>query len=88
MCILKAGFSNLNDGWPKYKEKIPAVTDFNQNVKTTCNPRLKLAELKNIHQKGTKKLVKDELCMKPANTAILKLQIFSRRYHFRLRILL
>ena len=41
-----------------------------------------------IHQKGAEKLVKDEYMYVAsyllANTAILNIRIFSRRYHFRL----
>ena len=41
----------------KCKEKVPDVSDPNQNVETTCNSNL----LKRfIHQKGAEKLVKDE----------------------------
>ena len=32
MCIIKADFSSLCDGWAKYKEKNPDGSDFNQNV--------------------------------------------------------
>ena len=35
MCILKAGPSSLSDDWAKYKEKVPAVSDSNQNVYRT-----------------------------------------------------
>ena len=41
MYIFKAGLSNLYDGWAKYKEKVPDVSDPNQNVETTCNSKLK-----------------------------------------------
>ena len=37
-----------------------------------------------IHQKGAEKLIKDELYVPVANTAILNTRIFSRRCHFRL----
>ena len=40
MCIFKALKSSSYDGWIKYKEKVP-VSDPNQNVKTTCNSKLK-----------------------------------------------
>ena len=42
MCIFKAGLSSSYDGWAKYKEKVHDVSDPNQNVKTTCNSKLKL----------------------------------------------
>ena len=41
MCIFKAGLSSSYDCWAKYKEKIPYVSDPNQNVDTTCNSKLK-----------------------------------------------
>ena len=41
MCIFKAGLSCLCDCWAKYKEKVPDVSDPNQNVETTCNSKLK-----------------------------------------------
>ena len=40
ICIFKAGLSSLYDGWAKYKEKVPDLSDPNQNVKTTCNSSL------------------------------------------------
>ena len=48
MCIFKAGLSSSYDGWAKYKEKIPDVSDPNQNVETTCNLKLKFTEPKNL----------------------------------------
>ena len=41
MCIFKAGLSSSYDGWAKFKEKVPDVSDPNQNVETTCNSKLK-----------------------------------------------
>ena len=41
MYIFKAGLSSSYDCWAKYKEKVPYVSDPNQNVDTTCNSRLK-----------------------------------------------
>ena len=42
MCIFEAGLSSSSyDCWAKYKEKIPYVSDPNQNVDTTCNSKLK-----------------------------------------------
>ena len=41
ICIFKAGLSSSYDGWAKYKEKVPDVSDANQNVETTCNSKLK-----------------------------------------------
>ena len=39
----KAGLSSSYhvDGWAKCKEKVPDVSDPNQNVETTCNFKLK-----------------------------------------------
>ena len=48
MCVLKAAFSSLYDGWAKYKEKVPDMSDPNQNVETTCNSKLKFTELKDL----------------------------------------
>ena len=39
MCIFKAGLSSSYDCWAKYKEKVPDVSDPNQNVETTCNSK-------------------------------------------------
>ena len=33
--------SSSYDGWAKYKEKVPDVSDPNQNVETTCNSNFK-----------------------------------------------
>ena len=53
MRVFKTGLSILSDGWAKYKEKVPDVSDPNQNVETTFNSKLKFTELKIfIHQKA------------------------------------
>ena len=41
MRIFKAGLSSSYDDWEKYKEKVPDVSDPNQNIETTCNYKLK-----------------------------------------------
>ena len=41
MCIFKAGFSSSYDGWAKCKEKVPDVSDPNQNVETRSHSKLK-----------------------------------------------
>ena len=41
MCIFKAGLSSSYDCWAKYKEKVPDMSDSNQNVETTCNSKFK-----------------------------------------------
>ena len=46
MRIFKADLSNSYNGWAKYKEKVPYVSDPNQNVETTCNSKLKFQNLK------------------------------------------
>ena len=46
----KVSLSSLSDGWAKYKEKVPDVSDSNQNVETTCNSKLKFTELKDLLQ--------------------------------------
>ena len=40
MCIFKAGLLSSYYGWAKYKEKVPCVSDPNQNVETTCHSKL------------------------------------------------
>ena len=39
--VFKAGLSSSYDGWVKCKEKVPDVSDPNQNFETTCNSKLK-----------------------------------------------
>ena len=41
MCIFKAGLLNLYDFLVNYKEKVPDLSDPNQNFETTCNYKLK-----------------------------------------------
>ena len=52
LCVFKAGLSNLSDGWAKYKQKVPDMLDSNQILKTTCNSKLKFAELKDFFIKS------------------------------------
>ena len=40
MCNFKVDLSISYDGWVKYKEKVPDVSNLNQNVKT-CNSKFK-----------------------------------------------
>ena len=66
LCIFKAGISSLSDSWVKYKQKVPPdMSDPNQYLETTCNSKLKFAELKNFFIKWVydEELVKNELCM-------------------------
>ena len=44
----KAGLSSSCDGWAKCKEKVPDISDPNQNVETTRNSKLKFTELKDL----------------------------------------
>ena len=41
VCASSRLVSQVHDGWAKYKEKIPDVSDLNQNVETTWNSKLK-----------------------------------------------
>ena len=81
MRVFKTGLSILSDGWAKYKEKVPDVSDPNQNVETTSNSKLKFTELKYLFIKRLQK-TSQTVCI--ANTGILKLRVFSGGYHFRL----
>ena len=40
--VFKAGLSSSYDGWAKCKEKVPDVSDPNENVETTCNYKLRV----------------------------------------------
>ena len=40
VCIFKVGLSSSYDCWAKYNEKVPDVSDPNQNVETTCSFKL------------------------------------------------
>ena len=55
MCIIKAGLSSSYDCCAKYKEKVPDVSDPNQNVEATCNSKLSLHNLKIYSSKGCRK---------------------------------
>ena len=39
--VFNAGLSSSNDGWAKCKEKVPDVSDPNQNVETRSHSKLK-----------------------------------------------
>ena len=55
-----SSLSSLSDGWAKYKEKVPDVSDSNQNVETTCNSKLRFTELKDLFIKRVqKKVIRD-----------------------------
>ena len=43
MRVFKAGVSSSYEGWAKYKEKVPDVSDPNQNKETTYNSKLKFS---------------------------------------------
>ena len=55
MYIFKAGLSRLIDGRAKYKEKVPDVSDSNQNLETKFNSKLRFTELKNLLIKRVQK---------------------------------
>ena len=55
MCMFEADLSRLSDGGAKHKEKVPDVSDPNQNIETTCNSKLKLTELKDLFIKRVQK---------------------------------
>ena len=55
MCFFNVGLSSLYDGWAKYKEKVPDVSDPNQNIETKCNPNSSLHNLKIYSSKGCRK---------------------------------
>ena len=75
----------LKDDWAKNFKNVPAVSYSNGNVETTCNSKLKFTELKDLFIKGCwKTSQKWTIYSYVANTATLKLRIFSERYHFRL----
>ena len=40
--------------WEKHKDKLFDVLDSNQNIETTCKPKLNLAELKDVSVKKKK----------------------------------
>ena len=46
----------------KFKDKLPDVSDSNQNIETSSKSKLKLSELRHLYIKIKKKTVKDE-CM-------------------------
>ena len=54
MCIFKIGLSSLCDDWAKEKEKVPEVSDPNQNVERTCKPNSSLHSVKIYPSKGCK----------------------------------
>ena len=56
-CFANAGPTSLKDVWPKYKNKLPVVSDSYQNIGTPCNSK---PNFKDTCIKSTEKLVKDE----------------------------
>ena len=79
LCIFKAGLSSLSDGWANYKQKLPDMSDSNQNLETTCSSKFQF--LKIFSSKGYRRTCQKWII---ANTAILELRFFSERYHFKL----
>ena len=54
MCIFKPGLSSSYDDQAKYKEKVPDVSDPNQNDETTCNSKLKFTFIKRVQTNQSK----------------------------------
>ena len=75
MCIFKSGLSSLSDGSEKYKEKVPDMSDSNQNLEKTCNSKLKFPELKYFFIKR----VLNYVLYVTNTTAILEHPVFSER---------
>ena len=46
--VFKTGLSSSYDGWAECKEKVPDVSDPNQNVDSSCNSKLKFTQLKDL----------------------------------------
>ena len=72
-------------GCAKCKEKVLDMSDPNQNVEATFDSKLKFSyiTLRFIHRRNAEKLVQHEyMYVALANTAVLNIRIFSRRYHF------
>ena len=69
----------------KYKEKVPGVSDPNQNDEITSNPNPSLQNLRIYSSKGFRKS-SQRWIMNVANTVFLELRIFWGRYHFRLLV--
>ena len=84
--VSRDDLSSLSYDWAKSKEKAPDVSDAKQNVETTYSSKFQFIEHKDLFIKMVQKIqpkmnyVSDYV----ANTAILELRIFKRRYHFRL----
>ena len=54
-CVFNAGPSSSYDGWAKCKEKVPDVSDPNQNVETRSHSKLKFTKLKDLVIKRVQK---------------------------------
>ena len=50
--MFKAGLSSLSDGWAKYKQKLPDMSDSNQNLETTAIPNSSFQNFKIFSSKG------------------------------------
>ena len=55
MSISKPGLSSSYDGWAKFKEKVPDLSDPNQNVETSTIPNSSLDNVKIYSSKGCRK---------------------------------
>ena len=45
MCIIQAVVSSLSVDWAQYEEKVPGVSDSDENVETTSISKLKFTDL-------------------------------------------
>ena len=43
------------NGWAKYKQEVPDMSDCNENLEITCNSKLKFGELKDFFTKRVPK---------------------------------
>ena len=81
----KTGLSISYDGWGKCKEKVPMCQIRIKMFKQHAIPISNLHNLKIYSSKACRKTShRWIICMYLAITAVLNIQIFSRRYHFRL----
>ena len=86
----KAGLTSSYDGWAKCKEKVPVCQITIKMLKQHATPNSSLHNLKIYSSKGCRKTsqrwiyVASYVATYLANTAVLSIRIFSRRYHFRL----
>ena len=55
MAISKSGLPNLDNPGTKYKDKVPNVSDSNQNIETSCKSQTQVIRTQRfVHQKFRK----------------------------------